>query len=68
MSRTHIGNQWRRDRRARGCHSTEAAVALFIRARDGRFVDPGQPWLRTDDRVITWLDPEVIGRYSHAVS
>jgi len=24
--------------------------------------------LRTDDRGITWLDPEVIGRYSDAVS
>ena len=32
---------------ARGCHSTEAAVELLIRARGGRFVDPGQPWLRT---------------------
>jgi hypothetical protein len=53
---------------ARGCHSTEAAVELLIRARGGRFVDPGQPWLRTDHRGITWLDPEVIGRYSHAVS
>jgi hypothetical protein len=53
---------------ARGCHSTEAAVELLIRARGGRFVEPGQPWLRTDHRGITWLDPEVIGRYSHAVS
>jgi hypothetical protein len=42
---------------ARGCHSTEAAVELLIRARGGRFVEPGQPWLRTDDRGITWLDP-----------
>jgi hypothetical protein len=32
---------------ARGCHSTEAAVELLIRARGGRFLDPGQPWLRT---------------------
>jgi hypothetical protein len=53
---------------ARGCHSTEAAVELLIRARGGRFAELGQPWLRTDDRGITWLDPEVIGRYSHAVS
>jgi hypothetical protein len=53
---------------ARGCHSTEAAVELLIRARGGRFVDPGQPWLRTDDRGITWLDAEVIAQYSHAVS
>jgi hypothetical protein len=37
---------------ARGCYSTEAAVELLIRARGGRFVDPGQPWLRTDDRGI----------------
>jgi hypothetical protein len=35
---------------ARGCHSTEAAVELLIRARGGRFLEPGQPWLRTDDR------------------
>jgi hypothetical protein len=32
---------------ARGCHLTEAAVELLIRACGGRFVDPGQPWLRT---------------------
>ena len=43
-------------------------MELLIRARDGRFVGPGQPWLRTDDRGNTWLDPEVIGRYAHAVS
>ena len=53
---------------ARGCHSTEAAVELLIRARGGRFVEPGQPWLRTDDRGITWLDAQLIGQYSHAVS
>jgi hypothetical protein len=53
---------------ARGCNSTEAAVELLIGACRGRFVEPGQPWLRTDDRGITWLDPEVIGRYSDAVS
>jgi hypothetical protein len=53
---------------ARGCYSTEAAVELLIRARGGRFVEPGQPWLRTDDRGITWLDAEVIRRYSRAVS
>jgi hypothetical protein len=53
---------------ARGCYSTEAAVELLIRARGGRFLDPGLPWLRTDDRGITWLDAQVIGQYSHAVS
>jgi len=53
---------------ARGCHSTEAAVELLIRARGGRFVEPGQPSLRTDDRGITWLDAEVIARYADAVS
>jgi hypothetical protein len=53
---------------ARGCHSTEAAVELLIRARGGRFLELGQPWLRTDDRGITWLDPDAIGQYSHAVS
>src|SRR4029450_9193507 len=53
---------------ARGCHSTEAAVELLIRARSGRFMDPGLPWLRTDDRGITSLDAQVIARYSHAAS
>ena len=53
---------------ARGCHTTGAAVELLIRAHDGRFVEPGQPWLRTDDRGITWLDAEVIARYSIAIS
>ena len=53
---------------ARGCHPTEAAVELLIRAHNGRFVEPGQPWLRTDDRGITWLDAEVIARYSDAIS
>jgi hypothetical protein len=53
---------------ARGCHSTEAAVELLIRARGGRFLEPGQPWLRTDDRGITWLDAQVIRQYSNAVS
>jgi|SRR5512133_1680317 hypothetical protein len=53
---------------AQGCHSTEAAVEVLIRAPGGRFLEPGQPWLRTDDRGITWLDAHVIERYSHAVS
>jgi hypothetical protein len=45
---------------ARGCHSTEAAVELLIKARGGRFADAGQPWLRTDDRGITWLERAVL--------
>jgi hypothetical protein len=53
---------------ARGCHSTEAAVELLIRARGGRFVEPGQPWMRTDDRGINRLDAQVIGQCSRAVS
>src|SRR5215218_7283400 len=52
---------------AQGCHSTEAAVELF-RARGGRFVDPGQPWLRIDNRGVTWLDAQLTGQYSIAVS
>ncbi len=52
---------------AQGCHSTEAAVELLVRARGGRFVEPGQPWLRTDDRGITRLDAEVIARYADAL-
>jgi hypothetical protein len=31
-------------------------------------VEPCQPWLRTDDRGITWLDAQVIALYAHAVS
>ena len=53
---------------ARGSHSTEAAVEVLIRARGGRFVEPGQPWLSTDDRGITWLDAQVVRQYAHAVS
>jgi hypothetical protein len=53
---------------ARGCHSTEAAVELLIRARGGRFMDPSQPWLPTDDRGIVWLDAQVNRQYPHAVS
>jgi hypothetical protein len=43
-------------------------VELLVRAHSGRFLEPGQPWLRTDDRGITWLDAQVIGQYSSAVS
>ena len=53
---------------ARGCHSTEAAVELLIKARGGSFVESGQPWLRTDDRGITWLDAQLLGQYSDAVT
>jgi hypothetical protein len=53
---------------ARGCNSTEAAVELLIKARSGRFLEPGQPWLRTDDRGITWLDAKTTALYSHAIS
>jgi hypothetical protein len=69
----YIGSQWRGiaaelRKWARGCHSTEAAVELLIRARGGRFVEPGQPWLSTDDRGITWLDAQLVRQYAHAVS
>ncbi len=53
---------------ARGSHSTEATVELLIRASGGRFVEPGQPWLSTDDRGITWLDAQIVRQYAHAVS
>jgi hypothetical protein len=53
---------------APGCHSTEAAVELLIKACGGRFLEPGQPWLRTDDRGITWLDAQTISLYSDAGS
>jgi hypothetical protein len=43
-------------------------VELLIRARGGRFVELREPSLRTDDQGITWLDAEVIARYSDAVS
>jgi hypothetical protein len=53
---------------ARGCNSTAAAVELLIRACGGRFLEPCQPWLRTDDRGITWLDAQTIALYAHAVA
>jgi hypothetical protein len=40
----------------------------LIRACGGRFVDPSQPWLRTDDRGVVWLDAQVMREYSHAFS
>jgi hypothetical protein len=69
----HIGSRWRRNCRGAAQLGAwmlfdRAAVELLIRARGGRFVAAGQPWLRTDDRGITWLDAEVIGWYLHAVS
>jgi hypothetical protein len=50
-----------------GVHSPDTAVELLIRARGGTFLDAGQSWLRTDDRGITCLDPQVIDRYSCSV-
>jgi hypothetical protein len=53
---------------ARGCHSHRGCGGIVDQGCGGRFVDSGQPWLRTDDRGITWLDAQVIARYSDAVS
>jgi hypothetical protein len=43
-------------------------VELLIKARGRSFVESGQPWLRTDDRGITWLDAQLLGQYSDAVT
>jgi hypothetical protein len=69
----HIGSEWRRNRR----EAAELGTRMPFNRGCGGVVDQGprreirgagQPWLRTDDRGITWLDAEVIARYADAVS
>lgn len=45
--------------RARGCHPVEAATELLLRAFDGRFAQPGLPWIRHDHHHA-WVDFDAI--------
>lgn len=44
---------------ARGSHPVEAATELLLRAFDGRFAQPGVPWIRHDHRPV-WVDFDAI--------
>ena len=44
---------------AEGLPPLEAGVGLLIRSSDGRFANPGQPWVRRgDDAGWWWIDVE----------
>lgn len=44
---------------AKGLYPLEAGVELLIRAFDGRFANPGQPWVQQgDDPGWWWIDVE----------
>ncbi|WP_149203846.1 hypothetical protein [Actinotalea subterranea] len=45
---------------AAGSHPLVAAVELLVRAFDGRFAQPGQPWIRIEANGYVWLDDEVL--------
>lgn len=57
MSVTHVGlRSW-----AKGLYPLEAAVELLVRASDGRFANPGYPWIQPCDQPgWWWLDHEAI--------
>jgi len=57
MSVTHAGlRSW-----AKGLYPLEAAVELLIRASNGRFANPGYPWIQPCDQPgWWWLDNEAI--------
>jgi hypothetical protein len=43
---------------ARGLYASEAAVELLIRSHGGRFTEPGNPWIGTDNSGWSWLEPD----------
>lgn len=44
---------------AKGLYPLEAGVELLIRAFDGRFANPGQPWVQQgDDPGWWWIDAD----------
>lgn len=45
---------------AAGSHPLVAAVELLVGAFDGRFAQPGQPWIRIEANGYVWLDDEVL--------
>lgn len=54
---------------AKGMYTIEAATELLIRAFDGRFADPGYPWIQpTDHNNGYWVDFAVIGDRIDALS
>jgi len=57
VSITHAGlRSW-----ARGLYPLEAAVELLVRANDGRFANPGYPWIQPCDQPgWWWLDHQAI--------
>ena len=57
MSLTHAGlRSW-----AKGLYPLEAAIELLVRTSDGRFANPGYPWIQPCDRPgWWWLDHEAI--------
>lgn len=57
MSVTHAGlRAW-----AKGLYPLEAAVELLVRVSDGRFANPGYPWIQPCDQPgWWWLDHEAI--------
>lgn len=54
---------------AKGMYTIEAATELLIRAFDGRFADPGYPWIQPADHGDSyWVDFAVIGDRIDALS
>lgn len=45
---------------ATGSHPLTAAVELLIRAFDGRFAQPNQPWVIIEPTGYLWLDEQVL--------
>ena len=45
---------------AAGSHPLGAAVELLLRAFDGRFARPDQPWIRVEANGYVWLDDDVL--------
>jgi len=45
---------------ATGTHPMAAAVELLIRAFDGRFARPDQPWIRIEATGYVWLDDDAL--------
>ncbi|MDI2037161.1 hypothetical protein [Paenarthrobacter nitroguajacolicus] len=54
---------------AKGTYTTEAATELLLRAFNGRFAEPGNPWVRTpgatDNEAAVWIDFDVLAESAH---
>ncbi|WP_314216574.1 hypothetical protein [Pseudarthrobacter equi] len=59
---------------AKGMYGIEAATELLLRAFDGKFATPGNPWIHTSVEVVgpgavnAWIDFESIPDHSGALS